>query len=314
MVYLKLLLTALFWGGTFVAGRIVSRDMGPFEAAFWRFALASVCMLVFTWRLEGRFPRLDWRRLPGVCFLGLTGVLSYNAFFFLGLQTVDAGRAAVIVALNPIAIAVLAALFLGEGMSKVRALGILLSVSGAALAISRGAPWELLRGAITWGDAAIFGCVASWVAYSLAGKKVMGKLTPPAAVTWSCVTGTLFLAVPAGARGAFHAVTAHPGAVWLSIVYLGFFGTVLGFTWYYQGVNLIGASRASIFINFVPVSAILLGWLLLGERLHPSLLAGGVMVSLGVYLANRPTRDRAGQRVSRVVSHRPKDVPDGREG
>ena len=76
--------------------------------------------------------------------------------------------------------------------------------------------------------------------------------------------------------------------VWCSIGYLGLFGTVVGFLWYFEGIQTIGPSRAAVFINFVPVNGVLLATLLLGEPLDISLLGGGLLVVLGAYLANAP--------------------------
>jgi drug/metabolite transporter (DMT)-like permease len=74
---------------------------------------------------------------------------------------------------------------------------------------------------------------------------------------------------------------------WLSLLYLGIFGTVLGFVWYYEGIKAIGPMKASQFINFVPISAIVLAFLILGEPVTPSLLVGTILVCSGVYLTNR---------------------------
>jgi drug/metabolite transporter (DMT)-like permease len=63
---------------------------------------------------------------------------------------------------------------------------------------------------------------------------------------------------------------------------------VLGFVWFYEGINHIGPTRAGLFINFVPISAILLAFLILGEPLTLSLLIGTLLVSTGVHLTNRP--------------------------
>jgi drug/metabolite transporter (DMT)-like permease len=73
---------------------------------------------------------------------------------------------------------------------------------------------------------------------------------------------------------------------WLSLFFLAFFGTVVGFVWYYEGIKSIGPTRAGLFINFVPVSAICLAWLLLGEPVTLSLLTGAVFVGTGVYMTN----------------------------
>jgi len=73
---------------------------------------------------------------------------------------------------------------------------------------------------------------------------------------------------------------------WLSLFYLGFFGTVIGFVWYYEGIKALGPTKASLFINFVPISAVLLAFLILDEPITPSLLVGTILVSSGVYLTN----------------------------
>ena len=80
--YLKLLAVAFFWGGTFVAGRFLAGAAHPVSAAFFRFAIASTCLLLAVWKIEGRLPKLDLRQALTVAALGLTGVFAYNLFFF----------------------------------------------------------------------------------------------------------------------------------------------------------------------------------------------------------------------------------------
>ncbi|MFI3270620.1 MAG: DMT family transporter [Pseudomonadota bacterium] len=79
----------------------------------------------------------------------------------------------------------------------------------------------------------------------------------------------------------------YSATVWLSAGYLGMFGTVLGFTWFYEAVQGIGATRAAVFTCFVPIIAILCGWLMLGEQLTVSLFMGTFLVLSGVRLVNR---------------------------
>ena len=77
---------------------------------------------------------------------------------------------------------------------------------------------------------------------------------------------------------------------WLAFVFLGVFGTAIAFVWFYDGVRALGPARASVFINLVPVAAVLLGFALLNESLEWSMLAGGLLVVCGVWLINRPAR------------------------
>lgn len=286
VVRLKLVLTAVFWGGTFIAGRVVAENLSPFLAAFLRFAVASLILLLFVNSRFGRLPRLNWKQFVQVSLLGLSGIFAYNVFFFKGLHTVSAGRAALIIANNPVFISVFSALIFREKFNRYKIPGLLLSLSGAVLVISRGNLRMLFEEGISSGDLFILACVATWVVYSLLGKKVMTGLSPLIAVTYACWLGTLFLAPVAWWQAGTAALLRINPAQWLSLFYLGFFGTVLGFIWYYQGIQRLGPMKASVFINLVPVSAVILAFFILGEKLTVTLLLGAVLVTAGIYLTN----------------------------
>ena len=117
IIYLKLLLTALFWGGTFIAGRAIAGNVGPFSAAFLRFCIASVFLGLFVWRTNNNLLPLTLKQWVSVFFLGMTGVFAYNVFFFKGLSLVEAGRAAVIIATTPVMIGLFSALLFKEQLT-----------------------------------------------------------------------------------------------------------------------------------------------------------------------------------------------------
>ena len=171
-----------------------------------------------------------------------------------------------------------------EPLSPIKLGGILISVAGAVVAISGGDPLVLFAGGIGIGDLLIFGCVLSWSAYSLMGKRVMRDLSPLVAVSHAVAVGVLALLIPACMEGMPAAVSGYSLVDWGNLAYLGLFGTVLGFVWYYEGIRVIGPSRASLFINFVPISAICLANIILKEPLTVSLLVGAILVITGVTL------------------------------
>ncbi len=292
-IYLKLLLTAIFWGGTFVAGRLVAQNVGPYSIAFLRFAMASILLMLLTWRIEGKLPKLKKSQIMPVVLLGITGIFIYNIMFFKGLKIIEAGRASLIIATCPIFITICSAFFLKEKISPVKGLGIAISVCGAAIVISKGNISRIFQGSLGLGELYIFCCVLSWVAYSLIGKAVMNNLSPLASVSYSAVVGAVALAVPAFFEGLAQNIASQSAIDWLCISYLGVFGTVIGFVWYYQGVERIGPTKAGLFINFVPISAILCAFFILREPITPSLAAGAVLVISGVYLTNRTAKVKA---------------------
>ena len=278
---------AILWGGTFIAARVVAQDVGPFSASFLRFAIASIFLVFITVRMEGKIPRLKKHQILPVILLGMTGVFAYNFFFFSGLKTVSASRASIVIAMNPIFIALFAYTFFKEKLTGINVIGILLCVSGAIIVISKGNPVAMIQEGLGTGELYILGCVASWVLYSLIGKIAMKDMSPLAAVTYSCLVGDILLFLPACMEGMPGNIAVYSAVDWSGIFYLGFFGSVLGFTWYYQGIKKIGASKASVFINFVPISAVILACLILKEKLDMSLITGAIMVIGGAYLTNR---------------------------
>jgi drug/metabolite transporter (DMT)-like permease len=282
----------LFWGGTFIAGRILAKTLPPADAAFFRFVLAAVALAFLTRLIDGhlRLPPKD--RIVGLLLLGLTGVFSYNICFFTGLKYIEAGRAALIIALNPMAITIGAVLLYDERLSPLQCFGLLISLSGALLVITNGDPTLLFAGGFGWGEIAIIGCVISWAGYSLIGRSVLKSMTPLSAVFYSSLFGSALLFPATLLDGTLPSPGSYAAVDWLSLLFLGIFGTAAGFTLYYRAITKIGAARSSVFINLVPLFSIVLAWIFLSEKINISVLIGGLILMAGVYLTNKKPKTR----------------------
>lgn len=290
LVYVKLVFVTLFWGGTFIAGRILAQAVPLMTAATGRFVVAVALLLLVAWKLEGGLPRLNRSQVVATAALGLTGIFLYNVCFFAALARMPAGRTALFVALNPIVTALTAAALFRERLGAVKWLGIGIALSGAAIIITRGDVISVLHDisqSIGLGEVLMFCAILSWAAYTLIGRTVLKGLTPIAATTYAALWGLAFLVC--GAAFEFSSIdwSAFGWKVWAAIVYLGAFGTVIGFIWYYEGVKAIGPSRTSVFTNLVPAFGIVLASILLGEQILVSMVVGGVIVVIGVTLTNR---------------------------
>lgn len=291
MIYIKLLGSALLWGGTFVAGRSLAQNVGPYSGAFYRFVIGAFFLVLFVWIKNGRLSLPHRRWWLTIFLLGLSGAFAYNIFFFKGLKLLAAGRASAIIATNPIFIALFAALIFREQLTRVMIGGILISVSGALIVISRGDFSQLVDSGFGLGEIYIFGCVASWVSFSLLGRKVLTEIPPLTLIAYSAIVGAVTLFIPAILEGAIK-VLEYSMWDWINLLYLGLFGTALGFVWYYEGIQKIGPTRAGLFINFVPISAVILAWFLLNEGVSASLLFGTLLVSCGAYLTNQTKKKK----------------------
>ena len=212
--------------------------------------------------------------------------MAYNLFFFLGLKDISASRAGLIIALNPICITLASRVFLREKLSPLKAFGVVISLLGAGLIITEGKISILLAQGIGQGELAILGCVTSWTVYSLLGKLVMKELSVLTTTTYSIWFGTVLL-LPFAIWEQHNRLSPINLATCVGLLYLGILATVIAFNWYYAGINTIGAGKAAIFINLVPMFAIIFGTIFLQESLSTTILFGGVLVILGVSLVNR---------------------------
>ncbi len=297
MIYTLLILTAFFWGGTFIAGKILAGQVPPVSSSFLRFFIASIALALIL--LAGRsLPRLPTRQQwPKLLLLGFTGVFSYNILFFTGLAKISAGRAALIIATTPLIITMMSALIHKEKLSLIKIFGILMSLTGALFVVSNGHLSLLFSGEFGQGELAIIGCVLSWTAYTIFGRSVLIEMSPLSAVFYSSIAGSIMLFLPAIYEGLPGLLLTINAESWTALAYLGVFGTALGFTWYYRGINAIGTSRAAVFINMVPVFGVLLSWLILSETFKPAVIFGGLLVLAGVKLANSAGRSEKRQKV-----------------
>ena len=285
-IYGKLLLTTFFWGGSWIAGRVAVLEASPFAVASWRFFIAALALGVLLVQREG-WPRWSARQWLLVSALGMSGIFLYNIFFLYGLRLIEAGRGALVVALTPAVIALADALFFRASLPWRKALGVGVALFGCLLVVTDGAPVRILSGGVGQGEWLIIGSVFTWVAFTFISRASGQTLSPLALTFGGCLTGWALLTLAALVDGSLFEFSAASWRGYSSIVFLGLLVTAAGFTWYSEAIACIGATRTAVFINLVPVFAVLLGALLLGERLAAGALAGGMCVIAGVWLTNR---------------------------
>lgn len=287
-IYLRLTCVPMLWGGTFIAGRVISAHLPAATAGFIRFVFATLALLAALHFTEGlrAITRITRRQLLGTMALGATGIFMYNLLFFTALSVLPAGRTSLIIALNPVVTLLLAAVLMGERLHFTRWLGVALALLGVWVVVTRGDLSQIAQ-SLGKGELSMFGAVCAWAVYTLLGRKLLQGLSPVLATLWAAIWGTLFLGLLA-LRDIphVHAASFTP-EVWAGLVFLGVFGTAVAFVWYYEGIRQLGAARTVVFNNLVPIFGVLLGWLILGEALSVSLLVGGGLAIFGVFLVNR---------------------------
>lgn len=282
---------AALWGASWPWGRVVAQAMPPLAAASLRFLLASAVLMLWLYR-SGRMGALravHARQWAGLGCASAVGVLGYSIFFLLALKSVPAGKAAMVVALNPVLTMLFAVVLFHEAVNWLMGAGVLLAVTGALCALSGGSLLAFQPGTTGTGEVLLLGCAACWVAYTLLGRMV---LTSVDALTTTTVTATigavllLLASMMLEGPAAWGSLTTAPDAAWLSIVALALGATALAYAWYLNGVKVLGAGTAAAYMSLVPLFGMVFSSLWLGEALTTSLLVGGVMAIMGMLLMN----------------------------
>lgn len=292
-VYAKLVVATFIWGSTFIVGSLVVHDIPNVLAAALRFSIAAPLLLLTVLRLHGRLPRLTLQQFGFTVCLGLSGIYGYNLCFFGALSVMPAGRTALFVAFNPVVTFILLSVFMRERIARIQWLGVLVALAGAAIIVTRG---EILSTVASLGksfgrgELYMLAGITAWAIYTIVGRRAMATLSPVVATAYATLWGSLMLLAQAFYDGSIHQWhnVSLPSA--LGLAYLGVVGTVVAFVWYYQGIRAIGAARAAVFNNLIPVFGVVLASVLLSEPVLWSMVIGGGLVMAGVALTNRRKR------------------------
>ena len=284
--YVLLTLTALFWSGNFVVARAVHLDVPPMGLVFWRWLGALIVVLPFAWRpLAADWPviRRHWRIILA---LAVIGVASFNTLIYLGLQTTTALNALLLQSAIPICIFIFAFMMFHDRIRAIQALGIALSLVGVLAIVARGDVATIHGLTFNQGDLLVFTAVVLWAIYSILLRK-RPVLHPLSFLTVTIIVSVVLLAPLYAGEVLSGRVTRFDQPTILAVGYLAIFPSVLAYLFYSRGVDLIGASRAGVFIHLMPLFGSIMAILFLGETFQMYHGAGIAMILGGLVLAAR---------------------------
>ncbi len=282
-IYALIVLTAVFWGATPVAGKLVIASLPPLTAGVLRYGAAALLLaLAFRRRLPA--PRGLRRRDVGlIVWLGVLGTVLNHVLYFYALTWAPAAHGALIPpTTSPVWTLLVAARFGGEPVTRARVAGVLLCLGGVVLVVR---PERLLAGGgagVLVGDLLFLLAGMAWGIYSFVSKLALRRLPSAGALALGMSVGTVLMAPLALLERPWRTIPAAAGLAWVALGYLVLAGTVLSFLWWNVALRHVGAARTAVFSNLVPVFGVVLSWLVLGERLGGVQLLGGLLAVAGV--------------------------------
>jgi drug/metabolite transporter (DMT)-like permease len=280
----SLVFVMIVWGSSFTVTKVAVGNLPPIYFAFLRFAVASMIMLVVY--LVKR-PVVSWKSLPHATLIAmsLTGVTLFYIFFNYSLQYTSASTGALLEGFIPAIIALLAAIFLKEKLTRRQVIGIAISFLGIVL-LGSGKNESASAPDPVFGNLLMLGAVICWAVYTILSKKV-AEIDPVAVTFYITLAGTLGL-LPALFVEMYGQPIPIPNAVsWLSIVYLGAIASALCYLLYNSALEKLSASQVGSFLNLDPVTGALIAIIFLHEKIALFQLLGCALVFTGVAISTR---------------------------
>ncbi len=279
--YLLLILPPLFWAGNVVLARGLAQQIPPLSLSFLRWATALLFLAPFTWQHLKR----DWHHLPGhwpmLWLYSLLGIAMFNSLLYTATQTTTALNCALMQTLMPAA-----TIFCGYLINREK---VGLQQGGGVLFCSLGASWIILQGKLlsigtlklVAGDLWMLVAVLCYALYSTLLPR-RPKIHPLSFLTLIIGLGTLMLIPPFFIELMIKGPPSATLNVMAGVLYVGIFPSIIAYLCWNRGIEIIGANRASLFINLIPVFAAGMAIFFLGEELQRFHLVGIMMVLGGM--------------------------------
>jgi len=267
---------------TFPVARFGLDIIEPFTFAFYRFVISSVVLLSivrFT-RYEKPIEKKDYLKIVGIGFL----IIPFNQLMYLyGQSLTGAGHASLLFATTPIWIFLAALIHLKERLVLRRAVGIVIALTGVIVIMTTGA--IKISTEYLWGDLIVLVAVWAWAYYTILGKPLVRKYGALRVTAYALASGSA-LYFPFGLYFASRFdYSATSTAGWLSVLYVALGVSVVAYVLWYWVLKYLEASRIAVYHNLQPIIATFVAWLWLGEQPGLAFIFGGVVVLIGVIVA-----------------------------
>ncbi|CAN7437485.1 DMT family transporter [Pararhizobium sp. LjRoot238] len=279
-----LALLGLIWGGSFFFARIAIQHVPAFTLVLLRVALAALALHIYVFGRYDIYRELK-ARWPQFLLLGLINNAIPHTFIFLGQTQIGAGLAAILNATTPVWTVLIAnALTHDEKLSVSKIAGCLLGLAGTAVLIGPSALPGLMQSGSNIPLWALLFPVIAAISYGLAatyGKRFRG-LAAPVTAAGQLTASTLIMLPLSLIIDTPWQLPVPPMTSVLAVLALALLSTAYGYILFFHIMSRAGATNTSLVTLLVPPSAILLGFLFLGETLEPTDVAGMLLIAVGL--------------------------------
>ncbi|MDA8276674.1 MAG: EamA family transporter [Actinomycetota bacterium] len=274
---MSLAIASIIWGGMYVASDALMRQIPPFMALEMREVISAIVLIAIAKRKNLlKVERADYLSFFGVGLIGFTVSIGFQ---FQGTYDAGAGLGSLITASSPILIAILGALIFKEKVPPLRWAAIAIAFLGVAIVL--GSPTggkQSSKGVIL-----LLVAMVAWSIYTIWSRRLLDRYSAITVVAVACAVGAV-TSSPLAIVAAIHSKSPLPTTLigWGEVGYISIVGMVIAFFLWVSGFKHVDASRGAVMLLFQPLAGVILGSLILGEKISRGSLIGGVLVCIGV--------------------------------
>ncbi len=280
---LFLVLPVLFWGISYIAIKVVLRELEPVEMISVRFLLAAPVLFVII-----KLKRLRLWPLSMKAKLVAGAFIVFLHFWVMatGMKETSASNTAWILTTAPIFIALLGWVYLKEKFTTAQWLGLAVALAGVLALIYNGNPanfgWIHTRG-----DVIVLGSCVTWAIYTVVTRELTARIDPLVVTFWMVtIAGAVFIPFTLITTGPQKFLTLNANTN-ISLVFLGVFCLAIAFWLWSEGLARQTAAEVGVYLYIEPLVTMIGAWVLLGEMITVWLIIGAIMISVGVYVSER---------------------------
>ena len=286
--YIFLLFTTLFWSGNFIVGKAASLyEIPPFTLNFYRWLLAWLILMPFTFKeiIEKKRYILDNIKL--ITVLGITSITFFNSIVYYSLNFTNIINGVLMISVIPVMIIFFSWVFKIEKTNIYQINGVIFSLLGVAVIITKAELNILLDLDFNKGDLWMVVAMFSWAIYSVLLKKKKHKLSQISLLEVIITMGLIFL-LPIyfiEMKMGYHVILNTPFV--LTLTYVVLFPGLISFLFWIKGIALIGANRSGIFLHLMPIFSVLMAIIIFKEKFMFFHFMGALLILIGILLSNK---------------------------
>jgi len=286
--YIFLILTTLFWSGNFIVGKAASLfEIPPFTLNFYRWMFAWIILAPFTLKEIAAKKNHILENIKLIAILGITSITIFNSIVYYSLNFTQVISGVLMISTIPVMIIIFCWLFKIEKTNFYQILGVIFSLSGVLVIITKADLVVLLNLNFNKGDLWMVVAMFSWAMYSALLKKKKFELSQLSLLQTIISAGLIFL-LPAYlielALG--YRVSIHLPFI-LTLSYVVFFPGLASFIFWIKGISIIGSNRSGIFLHLMPIFSTILAMLIYKEKFMIYHLIGAMLIVAGITLSSR---------------------------